>query len=241
MPDSLFDPMKKSHLATPLIAALLTLPSNATVVWVGSTSTDVFEDSNWDLTGSAVAAVDENVSIEDDVFIGAGPFTNNPIIPDLGGQVRLQLADAKTLTLDGGTLDIAGNDGVGGAPGTSNGPAVLVLGGGAFNPFFIVNGVSLSVDGSSSATFNGGGNPVNISTVDLAPGATFTFGNETPTAFTDEHLSKFTVNGAPAVIGSNINLVDNGGTGSVITAIPEPSSVLLLGLAGFGAIFRRRR
>ena len=234
--------MKKTFAFATLLA-LLALPAHSAIVWTGATSTDIFDESNWDLSGSTVTTIDENVSIDDDVFIGAAadPFANTPVIPDLAGQVRFQLADARVLTIDGGTLDIAGNDGVGGAPGTTNGPAVAVLGGGAFNPFFIVNDVSLSVDGSSTATFNGGGNPINISTVDLAPGAEFTFGNETPEAFTNEHLSKFSVNGAAAVIDGNITLASNGGTGSVINAIPEPSSMVMLGLAAFGAIFRRRR
>ena len=228
-------------LPVAVLFALLTFPAQAVITWVGSTSTDIFEDTNWDLTGSSVTEITENVSIEDDVFIGAGPFDNAPIIPDLGGQVRFQLADGKTLTLDGGTLDIAGNDGVGGAPGTSDGPAVMVLGGGAFNPFFVVNDVKVSLDGTSTARFNGGGNPVNISTVDLAPGAVFTFNGETPEAFTNEHLGKFTVNGAAAVVGDNITLVTNGAAGSIVTAIPEPSSALFVLLAGIGVLIGRRR
>ncbi|MCB1095608.1 MAG: PEP-CTERM sorting domain-containing protein [Verrucomicrobiae bacterium] len=236
--------MKRTFLA--VVTALLTvsaLSSHASIVWVGTTSSDVFDESNWDLSGSLVTTIDENVSIEDDVFIGAGPFSNAPVIPDLAGQVRFQLADAKMLTLDGGSLVAAGNDGVGGAPGTVNGPAIAILGGGSFNPFFIVNGVSLTIDGASSATMNGGGNPINLSTVDLAPGATFTFGGETPEAFTAEHLSKFSVNGAPAVIDGNIKLVSDGAIGSIVTAVavPEPSSAVLLTLAGLGVLIRRRR
>lgn len=231
----------KKPLAISALLAFLALPAYSAIVWTGNTSTDIFDESNWDLSGSTVTTIDENVSIDDDVFIGSGPFTNSPVIPDLAGQVRFQLADARMLTIDGGSLNIAGNDGVGGAPGTTDGPAVAILGGGAFNPFFIVNDVSLSIDGSSTATMNGGGNPINLSTVDLAPGATFTFGGETPEAFTTEHLSKFSVNGAAAVVDSNITLVSNGGNGSIVTAVPEPSTALLLGLAGLSAFVRRRR
>ena len=65
--------MKRTFLA--VVTALLTvsaLSSHASIVWVGTTSSDVFDESNWDLSGSLVTTIDENVSIEDDVFIGGG-------------------------------------------------------------------------------------------------------------------------------------------------------------------------
>ena len=108
---------------------LVSLPiAHADVVWVGGTSDDVFDEANWDLTGSSVTLIDENVSIDDDVVIGGGPFANNPVIPDLGGQVRLQIGDGFLLTVEG-QINYAGNDGVGGAPGSTNGPTVNVVNG----------------------------------------------------------------------------------------------------------------
>ena len=50
--------------------------------------------------------------------------------------------------------------------------------------------MALDIDGTSSATFGGGGNPINISTVNLTAGATLSFLLEDPTEFTNEHLSK---------------------------------------------------
>ena len=231
--------MKLIAAITVLVATLTC--AQAAITWVGGTSGDMFEESNWDLSGSSVTTIDPNVSIDDDVFIGAGPFTNDPVIPQLDAQMRFQLADARVLTLDGGTIGIDGNDGVGGAPGTSNGPIVNVLGGGAFNPFFIVNGVNLNIDATSTATFGGGGNPINISTVDLKPGAVVTFLAETPDAFRGEHLAKFSVNGAAAVEGGNITVEASGGAGSTITAVPEPGSVALAGLSLLFLLGRRRR
>ena len=106
-----------------------------------------------------------------------------------------------------------------------------------------MNAVALDIDGTSSATFGGGGNPINLSTVNLTDGAVLAFLNETPGAFATEHLSKVTVDGAPAVDGVNIMIESfNGNLGSRITVIPipEPSSILLSALAGFGLLIRRR-
>lgn len=229
------------HLLYGLLAIFLCgSVANADISWVGGTSNDVFDDSNWDLSGSSVTLIDENVSIADNVIIGAGPFDNDPVIPDSAGQVRLQLDDGFSLTVEG-LLSIAANDGMGGAPGTMNGPTVNVINGGAFNPFFVVNDVKVNIDGSSSATFGGGGNPINLSTLDLDPGATVTFLAETPMQFNNEHLSKTFVSGSPAVDGLNVTIEAFGGGGSLITAVPEPGCASLLGLAGMALLARRRR
>lgn len=121
--------------------------------------------------------------------------------------------------------------------------ALSLTNGGSIDVQFIVNSWTLSVDGTSTVNFRGGGNPINGGTVDLALGGSATFSNETEAAFTTEHLSKFTVDGAPAVIGSNISVVSNGANGSIVTAIaavPEPSSALL-GAIALLAFARRKR
>lgn len=216
------------------------ISAEAQIVWVGGVSSDVFDVANWDLSASAVTTIEPDVSIGDDVVIGPGPFANSPIIPDLPAQQRLQLDDGYTLTLDAATLGIAGNDGVGGAPGTANGPTVNIINGAAFDPFFVVNDVKVFIDGTSSATFGGGGNPINLSTVDLSPGATLAFLAETPADYLAEHLSKTTVNGAAAVSDVNILVASDGSAGSVITVVPEPSSLTLAVIAGLALVRRRR-
>ena len=66
----------------------------------------------------------------------------------------------------------------------------------------------------------GGGNPVNRSTIELGgPGVTVNFLAETVAAFTTEHLGKFTVAGEAAVIGTNLNVVSNGGNGCIVTPV----------------------
>ena len=94
--------------------------------------------------------------------------------------------------------------------------------------------------GRATQIMNNAGNPINISTVNLTGGSTLAFLLEDPTEYTNEHLSKTTVDGAPAVDGVNISIAANG-NGSIITVIPEPSGAALIGLAGLAMIFRRRK
>ncbi len=188
------------------------------ILWTGALGTDAFEERNWDLTLSAVAAIDPNVSIDDDVRVGPGSTVEMPDV--LGGtQARFQLADGRSLELDGARWVALGNDGVGGPNGAFLGVPVTLRNGASFEPFFVVNGVRLSVDGTSRAVFGGGGNPLNASTVDLAFGAELRFLDETPSAFLQEHLSKVTVAGAPAAIGVNLAVASDGAAGSIVTAL----------------------
>jgi hypothetical protein len=228
-------------MKTPLVFSTALVVSaglaQAAIVWTGATSSDPFDDSNWDFSGSSVTAVDPNVSIADDVLIANGSIE----IPNLASQGRLQIGNGFTMTLDNATLNLVGggNDGVGGEP-AGTGVDIVLTNGSIFNPFFIVNAVALDIDSTSSATFGGGGNPVNISTINMTPGATLGFVLEDPTEFTNEHLGKVTVDGAPAVDGVNILITPNG-SGSIITAIPEPSRAALLGIAGIALMLRRRK
>ena len=233
-----FFPMNRL-LHSALALAASTCATQAAIVWTGATSADPFDDSNWDFSGSAVTAVDSNVSVADDITITNG----NIAIPNLTGQVRLQIGNGFTMTLDNSILGLVagGNDGTGGEPG-STGVNINVTNGSQLNPFFVVNNVSVDIDATSSATFGGGGNPVNIATINLTTGSTLSFLAETPAAFTSEHLSKITVDGSPAVDGVNITISPfNGALGSTISVIPEPSGIALLGLAGIAMIFRRRK
>ena len=235
--------MKKHIPLTFICVFALLVPSvSADIIWNGNADNDIFNVANWDLSGSSVTTLEPNVSIDDNVQIGPGPASNWPVIPDLPAQQRFQLADGKVLNVQGAgtTLTIAGNDGVGGAPGTADGPTVNVSDAAMFAPFFVVNDVQVNIDGTSEAVFGGGGNPINLSFVDLTPGAVLSFLNETPAAYVGEHLSKTTVLGAPAVEGTNVLVEPLGAGGSVVAVIPEPSSILLT-LFGTLALLACRR
>ena len=191
---------------------------------------------------ATVTAIDPNVTIDDDVVFQNATVT----ITDVAAQQRFQVGNGFIVTVDNSSIVAVGNDGIAGPvgsalPGGTAGPIINVVNGSSFEPFFIFQGVNLSIDGTSTATHRGGGNPINVSVVDLAPGAVVTFPAETVAAFNAEHLGKYTVNGVSAAEGVNITIASDGNVGSVITAIPEPSSFLLVGLAGLGLMLRRRK
>ena len=140
-----------------------------------------------------------------------------PTLPELPGQGAFRIADGHSLTLDNSETIAVGNDGYGGEPGTLVGITINVSNGSHFRTFFIVNEVKLKVDSTSMVTFGGGGNPVNLSTVDIASGAMVFFLLEDVQAFTSEHLSKFSVEGVPAVIGGNLLVVSDGATGCILS------------------------
>ncbi len=194
----------------------------ADIIWTGAVSPDIFDEANWDLTGSTVTVVDPNVTIDDNVRIAN--HTAPVEIPDHGGQVRFQIGDGFKLTLDNAWLRAVGNDGVGGVPGTSVGPVVEVVNGARFEPFFITNETALDVGPGSTAIFGGGSNPINGSTVDLTATATLAFTDETVADYVNEHLSKTTVDGAPAVVDGNIRVVSDGAAGSVVTVLSSVGS-----------------
>lgn len=141
-------------------------------------------------------------------------------------------------------ISIIGGDlitnGSGGISLDSAASILSITDGGSIDAQFIVNTWSLSVDGTSTVNLRGGGNPINGGTIDLALGGTATFTNETVNAFTTEHLSKFTVNGNPAVVGSNLIVLSDGGAGSTVTAVPEPSSMIFSAIALLGLARRKR-
>ncbi|NRB44467.1 MAG: hypothetical protein HRU47_06625, partial [Verrucomicrobiales bacterium] len=194
------------------------------ITWTGADGTDIFEESNWDLTNSDVEIIDPNVSIEDDVFI----IDSIVEIPQLSAQQRFQVASGYTITVDNSTIRLTGgsNDGIGGPPGFRlpegpEGPTMNIINGSSYESYFIVNGVQMNVDATSTAVFGGGGNPVNRSAINLEPGSTLTFLRETIDAFNAEHLSKITVGGDPAEEGINYTIESDGAEGCVLTTISD--------------------
>ena len=108
---------------------------------------------------------------------------------------------------------------------------------------FFGSDLSVVLQDNSDVTLNGGGNPL-VGTVDFQSfDSILSFTNETVADVTAEHLGKFTVFGAAAVVGSNVTIFDDGGITRVqaLNPIPEPSAAILLA-GGLGmAISTRRR
>ncbi len=228
------------------IAAFLSLSSffcHGAVTWTGNVGTDIFDGSNYSGLPNGLV-LGPNVTVEDDITFSNATVT----IPQVSAQQRFQVASGFTMTVDGSNFSLTGgsNDGIGGVPGSKlpagpAGPTLNIINGSSLEAFFIVNGVQMYVDGTSSVTLGGGGNPVNISSIDLDTGATLSFTRETIAQFNAEHLSKITINGTVAQEGLNFTIDALGAAGSTITAIPEPSAGLLGAIGCIVLLLRRRR
>ncbi|MFL2479891.1 MAG: hypothetical protein ACJ0K4_10090 [Verrucomicrobiales bacterium] len=228
------------------IAAFLSLSSffcHGAVTWTGNVGTDIFDGSNYSGLPNGLV-LGPNVTVEDDITFSNATVT----IPQVSAQQRFQVASGFTMTVDGSNFSLTGgsNDGIGGVPGSKlpagpAGPTLNIINGSSLEAFFIVNGVQMYVDGTSSVTLGGGGNPVNISSIDLDTGATLSFTRETIAQFNAEHLSKITINGTAAQEGLNFTIDALGAAGSTITAIPEPSAGLLGAIGCIVLLLRRRR
>jgi hypothetical protein len=113
----------------------------------------------------------------------------------------------------------------------------------------------LNIDGTSSVRFRGGGNPINgialNTNVNLTEaGAQLILTNAANFSTNQNNGDKiFAYNAAGALVSYNsdnsiLTIAAGGGvtTGTAnFSAIPEPSGIALLGLAGIAMIFRRRK
>ena len=208
--------MKRIEVALlPTLALLAAAPARADIVWVGGVSTDIFDEANWDLSGSTVTVIDPGVTIQDNVVIVDAPAPIDVFVP--GTQDRFEVGNAYTMRIENSVVFTSDNDGVGGEGGTGfgGGPAIVLTDCADLSTFFIVNGSRLSIDHTSSAHLAGAANPINGSTIDLTLGSMLACPNEVPADFINEHLSKITVDGAQAVVDGNLSVDSDGATGSV--------------------------
>lgn len=242
------NPSRVPPRALPLLAALVlgTATSHATLHWIGDLNggdgSSTYQEANWDTDGDpsaphtapAADTVNPATSIDEDIFVTAGTPGG---VNGAGG--NFDIGNSGSLTLSGGTFRMAAGSGIR-ADGTAGGVKTIITMSNdtaIFCQFFLDQ--TISVSGSASLTLFGGGNPINVSTIDFDPAwtGTLTFNAETTAAVVSEHLSKLTVGGEAAVTGSdpgvlepgdNVVIVDSGGSGSVLTVGDPPPQTLAL-------------
>ena len=201
------------------MVAIAPSASAVTLTWVGGGDANDFSDlTNWN--GTPTGGTIDTANLIDDYVVDDPTFS-------MTSAVRLNFVDDGlgndgSLTFDQGTLDL-GTNGIGllQVPDTFG---TMTVNSGSVTAQFLGE-MNVSLGGTGVLNLNGGGNPVNISTIDFtSTTSTLHFVAEDEAAFTAEHLNKISVNGVPGVIGANLLVASDGGAGVNVTAtIPELS------------------
>lgn len=230
-----------------LILAILVCHSGnsllqADIIWVGGAATDDFyDDANWDFTGSASATM---ASPTDDIASISGATINEPS----GAFTNIEIGDGLSVSLDSTSFTFTNNNGFTGEDDASDVASLVNLNNASFlNLQFISIGTVVNVDGTSHLQVRGGGDGINSQTetsqVFLAQGGMLTM--TSVAEFGEQGNEIFASNSSGLVVSYNSDnsILSFSGTEAtaVFAAVPEPSSVLVLGLIGIVAGFARRR
>lgn len=221
----------------------------ATITWdAGGDGLSTFAEANWTAVDGAPGTdppanfVNPQSAIAADMIVGGSGTAGGPA--GAGGHV--DLGSGLSLTVqDNASFNVRVNDG-------SNNRGIRGVNGGADENLLISDNASVrsqfllniaaSMTDASTLTLGGGGvGTLNNSTVDLASDWTgsITWLNFNITGSTI--FDKITVNGAPAVPGSNVEVAVDGGQSSLtLLAIPEPASALILLSGIIGIAFKQR-
>ena len=247
-----------SALMTGALSATGPATQAAQITWDGGgDGQSTFQEENWvvtDDTGSATlnGLVGSNppadfingaTPVQADVVVGGSGAAGGAIGAgnhfDLGDGFSLTISDNASFRMQ---LESFGN-GPRGIRGVIDGAteSLIIQDSAAVFSQFLLN-LTASMTDAATLTLGGGGvNSLNNTTLDLAAdwtgSVTWTNFNVTGTSIFD----KITVGGAPAIEGLNVLVVSNGSSGSVLTVIPEPASLVLLGLGGLTIMAGRRR
>ena len=219
-----------------LAAIIAAAETQAAIIFTagGADANAAFADDNYDFSGSSVSAIDEDVTIADDVTMTGTTLNANDFIAGFG---QYQMGDGFSLTLDSATFVSNGSGGIAGVDDGADAPSFFNLNNGSHMDMqFVSVGAVVNVDGTSSLRFRGGGDPINSQTersiINLAPGAQLIL----PSAaeFTEQGVD-ILVNGVAFADNTDVLMI-NGGTATAVAPIPEPMSIALLAMGLIGAL-----
>lgn len=194
-----------------------------------------FQEANWLDTDTSQAPLDGTIDPGTALNNGtAENYTLTGVSLSQIGAGKIVLGNTSTtITLDNSSVALD----FGVFRGTNDTGTLNVTNGSSFASQFVSDSLVTNVDGTNSLILNGGDAPINFSaTINLEPGAVLTFNNETISAASSEHFDNIFIGGTALnslTEGIDYTHVSDGGSGSIITAIPEGSTFGILSLAFF--------
>ncbi len=247
------------RLPTFFAASLMALAApafGAVIEWdAGGDGVSTFAEVNWVVTDNTgqptwtvgsdppAGTVDKGVDVPAHMIVGGTATAGGG-----GATGHTDLSDGLSLTVkDTATFRLANGNGIRGV--TGGAADLLLLQDSSETRAQFLQSLSVFMSGASTLILNGGGDPINNSTIDLADNWTgsIIMNDETVADWTDPassnsdaHITKISVGGTPAVIGTHVDIVSDGGSGSILTVIPEPASLTLIGLGGLLLVRRKR-
>ena len=244
-------------MTSAVLIGLTVCVSQAAIIWTsGGNTDDLFDPLNYSGGAPVETGSGTDTPLGDDLTIENATIGNGAGYTIGFGE--LEAGEGDTVTLSNTTLDATGT--TGGFAGTSVGDvndlgAVFNITNNSFvNLQFIIHG-TLNIDGTSAVRFRGGGNPINGTAANtnvnlIEAGAQLILTNAANFSTNQSNGDKiFAYNSSGSLVSYNsdnsiLTLVTGGGvtTGTAnFSAVPEPSSALLAGLAGLALVFRRRK
>jgi hypothetical protein len=196
---------QKILLSTVLIGSIGLGARAETLTWSGAGDAQSFADAgNWSGTPTG-GVIDINALVDDYVIDDASAIVGGP-----GGVAQLSwVTGSGSLSMNAGTLT-----GITGLRYTT-----LDMSGGVMTRQFLLQ-VDAVISGTAELRLNGGGNPLNITTLSVqGTDASVVFINETPDAFRAEHLTKFTFDGLPPIEDVTFTVESDGAAGCIVRSL----------------------